>query len=53
MGFKVYWDGACGMDKIEEFAPRGVDGFVLGTTVLFGKNDSYKNILENIRNMNM
>jgi ribulose-phosphate 3-epimerase len=49
MGIKVYWDGACGKDKIEEFAPKGVDGFVLGTTVLFGKNRPYGDILREIR----
>lgn len=35
---EVYWDGACSADKIKTYAPRGVKGFVLGTTVLFGKN---------------
>lgn len=49
MGIKVYWDGACGKDKIQEFAPKGVDGFVLGTTVLFGKNRPYGDILREIR----
>lgn len=49
MDIKVYWDGACGMDKIQEFAPKGVDGFVLGTTVLFGKNRPYGDILREIR----
>ena len=49
LGFKVYWDGACGMDKIEKYAPKGIDGFVLGTTVLFGKNRSYGEILQDIR----
>ena len=49
MGIKVYWDGACGKDKIKEFAPKGVDGFVLGTTVLFGKNRPYGDILREIR----
>ena len=44
-GFEIYWDGACGIDKIEQFAPQGVKGFVLGTTVLFGKKDSYADIL--------
>lgn len=37
MGFKVCWDGACRADKIQKFAPRGMDGLVLGTTMLFGK----------------
>ncbi len=50
-GFDVYWDGACGADKIKEFAPKGVKGFVLGTTLLFGKSDNYKETIANIRNM--
>ena len=50
MGFEVHWDGACGADKIKEFAPMGVDGFVLGTTLLFGKEKPYGEILQNIRN---
>ena len=51
MKFEVYWDGACGMDKIQTFAPMGVKGFVLGTTVLFGKNSSYADILKEIRSI--
>ncbi len=37
MDFDIYWDGACSANKILEYAPRGVKGFVLGTTLLFGK----------------
>ena len=51
MGFEVYWDGACGADKIREFAPRGVRGFVLGTTLLFGKGKPYGETLRAIREM--
>ena len=51
MDFDVYWDGACGADKIKTFAPRGVKGFVLGTTLLFGKDRPYKETLEKIREM--
>ncbi len=51
MDFEVYWDGACGADKIKTFAPRGVKGFVLGTTLLFGKDRPYKETLEKIREM--
>lgn len=50
MKFEVYWDGACSMDKIEKFAPLGVKGFVLGTTILFGKENSYDDIIKNVRN---
>ncbi|MCI8510499.1 MAG: ribulose-phosphate 3-epimerase [Lachnospiraceae bacterium] len=51
MDFEIYWDGACSADKILEFAPKGVKGFVLGTTLLFGKEKSYEEILQNIREM--
>lgn len=53
MGFKIYWDGACGPDKIKRFAPLGVDGFVLGTTLLFGKKESYAEIIKKIRNLQL
>ncbi|MDD6827431.1 MAG: ribulose-phosphate 3-epimerase [Oscillospiraceae bacterium] len=53
MGFEVHWDGACGADKIKEFAPVGVDGFVLGTTVLFGKNRPYSEIIKDVRALNI
>lgn len=51
MHFKVYWDGACSADKILEYAPKGVDGFVLGSTLLFGKKESYKEIIQTIRGL--
>lgn len=51
MGFETYWDGACGADKITEFAPKGVKGFVLGTTLLFGKQKSYAQTIQDIRNL--
>lgn len=51
MNFEVYWDGACSADKILEFVPKGVRGFVLGTTLLFGKDTSYGETLQNIRQL--
>ncbi len=51
MDFEIYWDGACSADKILEFAPKGVRGFVLGTTLLFGKTQSYGETLQNIRDL--
>lgn len=51
MHFKLYWDGACSADKILEYAPKGVDGFVLGTTLLFGKKKSYGETLKGIREL--
>ena len=51
MGFDVYWDGACSADRIKQYAPMGVKGFVLGTTLLFGKNKPYEQTLSEIREM--
>ncbi len=49
MNYKLYWDGACSMDKILRYAPVGMDGFVLGTTILFGKDESYYDIIKDLR----
>lgn len=51
MNFELFWDGACGADKIIEYAPRGMDGFVLGTTLLFGKEKPYGETLADIRRL--
>jgi ribulose-phosphate 3-epimerase len=51
MDFEIYWDGACSADKILEYAPKGVAGFVLETTLLFGKEQSYGETLKNIREL--
>ena len=51
MDFELYWDGACSAERIREFAPKGVKGFVLGTTLLFGKDRSYGEILRDIRDL--
>ena len=51
MDFELYWDGACSAGRILEYAPRGVKGFVLGTTLLFGKDKTYMETLQNIRKL--
>nr|WP_282577532.1 ribulose-phosphate 3-epimerase [Enterococcus cecorum] len=51
MNFKLYWDGACSIDKILTYAPKGFDGFILGTTILFGKNRAYSDILAEVRQL--
>lgn len=47
--FEVFLDGACTKERILEFVPRGVRGFVLGTALLFGHGDSYQEILTSLR----
>lgn len=51
MGVELYWGGACGADKIMMYAPKGIKGFVLGTTLLFGKGKPYREILQKIRQL--
>lgn len=51
MDFKLIWDGACGADKIQKYAPHGIDGFVLGTTLLFGQKADYAEIIKSVRAM--
>ncbi|WP_029232812.1 ribulose-phosphate 3-epimerase [Butyrivibrio sp. VCB2006] len=52
MKFDLFWDGACGAERLLEYAPHGVDGFVLGTTLLFGKKTPYKEIISSARDLN-
>jgi ribulose-phosphate 3-epimerase len=51
MNFELYWDGACSADRILEYAPKGVQGFVLGTTLLFGKEAPYGETIQHIRDL--
>jgi ribulose-phosphate 3-epimerase len=51
MNFEIYWDGACTAERILKYAPKGVQGFVLGTSLLFGKGKPYGEILQNIREL--
>lgn len=47
--YEIYLDGACTRERIREFSQKGVKGFVLGTSVLFGHQESYQEILQEIR----
>ena len=53
MDFEVYWDGACSAEKIKTFAPMGVKGFVLGTTLLFDKEVPYAETIRKIRELDI
>ena len=53
MDFEIYWDGACSADKILKFAPKGIKGFVLGSTLLFGQKREYGEILSDIRELRL
>lgn len=45
-------DGAVSRERIKQLHKRGVDNFILGTSALFGKDTSYKEIINSIRKEN-
>lgn len=47
--FQLLMDGACSPERIVRYSRAGVDGFVLGTSALFGKPQSYREILRDLR----
>lgn len=50
-GFHLMIDGACGPAVIKELNRIGVEGFVLGTSALFGKGRAYADIFPELRNL--
>ncbi len=48
-GFELMIDGACSPQVVRELSAVGADGFVLGTSALFGKEIGYAECLENLR----
>ncbi len=51
MKFELFGDGACGAERMLEYAPQGIDGFILGTTLLFGKKTPYKEIIQSAKKL--
>lgn len=50
-GFALMIDGACSPEVIKRTSQMGVDGFVLGTSALFGKGRSYAEIMKELRSL--
>lgn len=50
-GFKITIDGACSSQVIKELSDMGCDGFVLGTSALFGKDKSYNELVKELREL--
>lgn len=44
-------DGAVSIDVCRECLKKGVDGFVLGTSALFGKGRNYRDVIRNIHSL--
>lgn len=51
-GFKVVVDGAISEERVMTLSEWGVDGFVLGTSALFNKPESYEVILKRLHDNN-
>lgn len=49
--FKLMIDGHCSPDVIKELSALGADGFILGTSALFGKGKSYQELISDLRGM--
>ncbi|MEK4145662.1 ribulose-phosphate 3-epimerase [Robertmurraya sp. FSL W8-0741] len=49
--FTIMVDGAISREKIKELSILGVEGFILGTSALFGKEQDYKTIVNEIRQL--
>ena len=50
-GYKVMIDGACSPERIAMLSSIGVEGFILGTSALFGKEKSYQEIIKELRGL--
>ncbi len=48
-GFRLMIDGACSPQVIADLSSVGADGFVLGTSALFGKGKPYQELLADLR----
>ena len=44
-------DGACSPERVVTLSKVGVKGFILGTSALFGKEKSYKEIVKELRSL--
>ncbi|WP_195854117.1 ribulose-phosphate 3-epimerase [Aerococcus tenax] len=48
--FEVSVDGAISPERIRTLSQKGVRGFILGTSALFGKEESYKELIQEYKN---
>lgn len=50
-GYHLMIDGACSPSIIKELSEQGCDGFILGTSALFGKEKTYETCMNELRNL--
>lgn len=49
--FKIFVDGAISFERYNNLRQMGVEGFILGTSVLFNKRETYREIIQKLRNV--
>lgn len=47
--YEIFVDGAISPERVETLSKNGVKGFVLGTSALFGKDKSYKELITELQ----
>ena len=50
-GYRIFIDGACSPQVIARLSAKGVEGFVLGTSALFGKGKPYNELISELRRL--
>lgn len=50
-GFRITIDGSCSPAVIKELSDMGCDGFILGTSALFGKDRTYHELVKDLKEM--
>jgi ribulose-phosphate 3-epimerase len=50
-GYTLIMDGACSPERIRDCGALGVDGFVLGTSALFGRGRPYGELMAELRDI--
>ncbi len=48
-GFKIMIDGHCSPEVVEDLSNLGADGFILGSSALFRKGKTYKQLISELR----
>lgn len=46
---EIMMDGACSLERMKRWSKQNIDGFVLGTSSLFGHRGSYREIIDHIK----
>lgn len=49
--YQLMIDGACSPEVVQRLSSKGVNGFILGTSALFNKEDDYQSLMQSLRQL--